>query len=244
MKLQEELPHLEFSFPKFKDEAEKLAGQMKKLTPIEMATVMKTNEKLTRLNHKRFQNWSFPNGPEGASAAILAFSGDAYRGLQAWTFNKEDFSFAQSTVRILSGLHGILRPLDLIRPYRMEMGLKWDTPDFNNLYDFWGDKITAFLNNELKHHDEKIVLNLASEEYFKAIHKNKLDAEIVTASFKEEKNGKYRPVHVFLKRARGMMTNYIVKNKIKDMEQITGFDQGGYFYNRELSGDGEYVFTR
>ena len=184
MKTLVDLPDAEFTFPEFKNEAEELAGKIKALSPFEIASLMKTNEKLTLLNYDRFQNWSFPSIPKTATPAILAFNGDVYRGLQASDFNKEDFSFARSTVRILSGLHGILRPLDLVHPYRLEMGLKWITPEFNNLYEFWGDKITRFLNMELQHHEKKIVLNLASEEYFKTIEPGKLNAKIISASFK------------------------------------------------------------
>jgi cytoplasmic iron level regulating protein YaaA (DUF328/UPF0246 family) len=175
---------------------------------------------------------------------VVAFDGDVYRGLDVESLDASDLHFAQEHVRILSGLHGLLRPLDLIHPYRLEMGTKLEVADKGNLYEFWGDRITEDLNEALRAQGSDVLVNLASQEYFRSVRPQKLKARVIQPVFKDRKGGKYSVFFVYAKRARGMMTRYIVANRITDPEALKGFDLGGYSYNGDLSSADEWVFSR
>jgi len=199
---------------------------------------------LGELNFKRFQEWQLPFTPENSKQAILAFNGDVYQGLNATTLSKENFETAQSKLRILSGLYGVLKPFDLIQPYRLEMGTKLKYFKSKDLYSFWNPLITKKINEAVSHSGNKVLVNLASNEYFKSIDKKKLKAEIVTPDFKELKNGKYAMISFFAKRARGLMTRFIIENNISDPADLLAFDVEGYSFNSRLSKQDNPVFTR
>jgi hypothetical protein len=199
---------------------------------------------LGELNYERFLNWHRPFDSDNAKQALLAFTGDVYTGLAADTFKADDFKFAQQHLRILSGLYGLLRPLDLMQPYRLEMGTKFANRSGKNLYDFWGEKITEAVNAQLDKLGSQVLVNLASNEYFKAIKPKVLGAEIITPVFKDLKGGKYKIVSFYAKKARGMMAAYAIKNRITDVQALKQFDTAGYAYNPAMSTAREWVFTR
>ncbi len=237
--------HIEkFTEIDFLPEAEKIVSVMKKKKPDQLAKLMSISPKLAELNFQRFQAWSLAFTPENSWQAVLMFNGDVYQGLKAETFTESEFEIAQQKLRILSGVYGLLKPLDLIQPYRLEMGTNVAVARKKNLYDFWKTKITAKLNDELSVNNQKILINLASNEYFSAIDTKKLKARIITPSFKENKNGKYQMVSFFAKRARGLMSRFIIQNNISDPEEIKAFDWEGYYFNNQLSGENDWVFTR
>lgn len=231
----------DYSIPIFLQNSEHLVSELKKYSPKRLSTLMKINSKLAQLNYERYQAWNPHFNPENAKQTLLSFKGDVYTGINAETFNQDDFNFAQDNVAILSGLYGILKPLDLMLPYRLEMGTAFKTRKWKNLYDFWGNKITEAINEML---NDDVLINLASLEYFKAIDNDLLNARIITPVFKENRNGTYKFVHVFGKKARGLMTRFIVQNKIIDPEQIKLFDLKGYYFNDNLSKGDQWVFTR
>jgi len=228
----------------FLPEAEKIVSVMKKLKPVKLANLMDISLKLADLNYQRFQEWALPITPENAWQAILLFNGDVYQGLNAATFSAEEFEQAQKHLRILSGVYGLLKPLDLIQPYRLEMGTNIAIARKKNLYDFWKAKITAKLNQEFSESGNNILVNLASNEYFSAIDTKKLKARIITPAFKEQKNGQYQMISFFAKRARGLMSRFIIQNNISDPEEIKAFDLEGYYFNNGLSKGDNWVFTR
>jgi cytoplasmic iron level regulating protein YaaA (DUF328/UPF0246 family) len=225
---------------KFISQSKKLVTAARKLSRKELMEFMDISEKLAELNHQRFKNWQPPFSTENAKQAVFAFTGDVYDGLDATTLKKRDINFAQSHLRILSGLYGLLRPLDLIQPYRLEMGRPLETRSAQNLYEFWRDTITDTLNTE----KGDVLVNLASQEYFKAIDAGKLEKEIVSPVFKDEKNGKLKIISFYAKKARGTMARYLIKNRIADMDGMLGFSEDGYAYNPELSKPNKPVFTR
>lgn len=226
------------------DDAQELATQMKAMSPQGVSSLMGISDKLGVLNYDRYQDWALPFNKESARQAMFAFKGDVYIGLDAYAFDESDIAFAQSHLRILSGLYGVLKPLDWMQPYRLEMGTKLDNTRGKDLYAFWGDKVSKELNKALKKMDQQVVVNLASQEYFKSVDTQKLDAEIITPVFKDWKNDKYKIISFFAKKARGLMSAYIIKNKISNVEQIKGFDAEGYGYDAALSSDTQWVFTR
>jgi hypothetical protein len=228
----------------FLPEAEKIVSVLKKKTPAQLASLMDISPKLAELNFQRFQAWTPVFTPENSRPAVLMFNGDVYQGLKAETFTENDFEIAQQKLRILSGVYGLLKPLDRIQPYRLEMGTNLPVARKRNLYELWKAKITAKLNEELAQHDQKLLINLASNEYFGAIDTKKLKARIITPAFKEHKNGKYQMVSFFAKRARGLMSRFIIQNRITDPEEMKAFDLEGYYYNNELSKGDNWVFTR
>tara|TARA_B100000686_G_scaffold218205_1_gene225330 strand:- start:497 stop:1123 length:627 start_codon:yes stop_codon:yes gene_type:complete len=205
---------------------------------------MKISDKLAETNSDRFKKWSIPFTKENAKQAILSFKGDTYVGLNAESFSKEDFKYAQDHFRILSGLYGILRPLDLIQPYRLEMGTKLENPNGSDLYDFWSDQIAKKLNNTLKHHSAKVILNCASVEYFKSVDINTLEATIVSPVFKDVKNGQAKIISFFAKKARGMMARFIIQNRIDKVDDIIKFNESGYTYDPKESNPNNPVFIR
>lgn len=233
-----------YSQADFLPEAEKIVSVLKKKKPVQIAKLMDISPKLAELNFRRFQEWNLPFSPENAWQSVLMFNGDVYHGLKAETFTPEEFDIAQQILRILSGVYGLLKPLDLIQPYRLEMGTDLAIARKKNLYEFWKTKITAKLNEELKETDQKTLINLASVEYFGAIDTKKLKARIITPSFKEHKDGQYQMVSFFAKRARGLMSRFIIRNQITDPEELKAFDSEGYYFNNQLSKEDNFVFTR
>lgn len=233
-----------FTQPQFLDDAQLLIERLRELDPLQIGQLMSISNDLAELNHRRNMNWSAPFSRANAKQALLAFRGDVYIGLQAETFSKKDFEFAQKHLRILSGLYGLLRPLDLIQPYRLEMGTTLTNARGKNLYAFWNDKITAALNAELKPRKNAVLVNLASEEYFKAVHPKTLAARVVTPIFKERKGQTFKVVSFFAKKARGAMSRYIIRNRLTDVAALKDFTDDGYAFNAAFSTVDEWVFTR
>ncbi len=233
-----------FTQPRFLDQAAELVENLKQYTPPQLQKIMKINAKLADLNVQRFADWRLPFNTENAKPAVLVFKGEVYNGLKADSFSTDDLLYSQDHLRILSGLYGVLRPLDLMQPYRLEMGIKLKTKKGIDLYKYWGDQITDDINLTLKETGQKYLINLASEEYFSAINKEKLDAEVVTPVFKDFKNGTYKFMTVFGKKARGMMARYLIANRITDVAQIKMFEEEGYYYNDLMSEGNTFVFTR
>ena len=212
----------------FLEHSAELIDQLKLQSPDDISALMKLSSKLSELNVQRFHDWCLPFDQGNAKAALLAFKGDVYTGLDAESFTADNFSYAQSHLGILSGLYGLLRPLDLIQPYRLEMGTKFSNTRGANLYTFWGSIITDAINQRLALSNSKILLNLASNEYFKAVKIKQLNAELITPVFKDEKNGQYKIISFYAKKARGLMAAYIIKNKINSVQQLCEFDVAGY----------------
>ena len=234
----------EHSNPDFLDAAETLIEQLRELSPPQVAELMKISDKLGDLNFGRFLDWNRPFTPDNAKQAVLAFKGDVYTGLAAETLSKKDLQWAQKHLRILSGLYGLLRPLDLMQPYRLEMGTKFVNSRGKNLYEFWGSTITDALNAELQKDKKPVLVNLASNEYFKAVKPRELAAEVIVPVFKDWKGDKYKVISFYAKKARGLMAAYIIRNRITDVEDLKGFDDEGYVYNPAMSSAREWVFTR
>jgi len=232
------------SIADFLPEAEKIVSVMKKKKPAQLAKLMDISPKLAEINYHRFQEWALPFTPENSWQAVLMFNGDVYQGLKAETFTAAEFDTAQQHLRILSGVYGLLKPLDLIQPYRLEMGTNIGIARKKNLYEFWKTKITNKLNEELAETRQKELINLASNEYFSAIDTKKLKARIITPVFKENKDGQYQMVSFFAKKARGLMSRFIIQNQITDPEEIKAFDLEGYYFNNQLSKADNWVFTR
>lgn len=228
--------------PIFLKESESLIKKLSKMSANKIGKMMSLSKDLSQLNHDRYQTWEPIAEPNEQNAhAIAAFNGEVYRGFDATTLSANQLKTAQEKVRILSGLYGVLKPLDTIYPYRLEMGTKWAvTPAKNNLYKFWGKKLAEALNEE----EQEMIVNLASSEYFKAVDRKTLKAQVITPVFKDFKNGEYKVIMVFAKKARGFMARYIVENNITDVEDIKSFNTEGYRYDENLSSDGEWVFTR
>lgn len=234
----------EYTLPKFQEESEKLVSKLRKMKPKKISELMGISASLGNLNYERFQTWHRPFTPENAKQAVLAFSGDVYTGLDAPALSEEKLKLAQRKLRILSGLYGVLKPLDLIQPYRLEMGTKLSVGRSKDLYGFWGDKITKKVQKAIDESGSKILVNLASNEYFKSIDKKKLNAEIVTPAFKDMKNGEYKMISFYAKKARGLMTRFILENDIDDANDLQAFDMDGYHFNPRLSKPNRPVFTR
>jgi len=230
--------------PALLERSEQLVEDARRLSPDEIASLMGISEKLATLNHERFMNWGQPFDLANAKQSVLAFKGDVYTGLEAETMKLDDLDFAQRHLRILSGLYGVLRPLDLMQPYRLEMGLRFANSGGKNLYEFWGGDITARIDAQLKALKTDVLVNLASNEYFKAIQPEALDAEVITPVFKDLKNGRYRVISFFAKKARGRMARYIVDRRLEDVAGIKRFRRDGYRYDRAQSTAREWVFTR
>ncbi len=234
----------DYSVPEFLPESEKLIGRLKTLSPKKISILMGISNELGELNFKRFQEWHLPFTPENAKQAIFAFNGDVYQGIDAGNLSKENLERAQVHLRILSGLYGVLKPLDLMQPYRLEMGTKLKYYKSKDLYAFWNKLITKNINEAVARSGSKILINLASNEYFKSIDRKKLRAVLVTPEFKEYKDGKYTMISFFAKRARGLMTRFILENNIFDPTDLLAFDSEGYLFNSRLSKPGNPVFTR
>lgn len=230
--------------PRFLEQSAALVEDARELRPEDIRELMGVSEAIADLNYRRFHNWATPFDRSNARQALFAFRGDVYTGLDADTLATDDIAFAQQHLRILSGLYGLLRPLDLMQPYRLEMGLKFANRAGPNLYSFWGDTLTRSLNSELGRSGSRVLVNLASNEYFRALQPRGLDAELVTPVFKDLKNGKYKVISFYAKKARGQMARFIVRERLNDPRGLLDFAVDGYSYNAELSGPGEPVFTR
>jgi hypothetical protein len=233
-----------FSECEFLENSKTLVDQAKDYSFDEIMNLMGVSQNIANLTVQRFNDWNLPFTKQNAKQAALAFNGDTYTGLEADTFSIDDFNYAQNHFRILSGLYGLLRPLDLIQPYRLEMGTKMDNPSGKNLYDFWGSKIAEGLQKALKAHGRKYIVNCASDEYFKAVDLNVLDTAIVKPVFKDVKNGIPKVISFFAKRARGMMAKYIIKNRVDNIDELHVFNESGYEFQSELSNDKELVYIR
>ena len=228
----------------FLDLSQDLIKGLSKLTTDEISDLMGLSPKLAKLNHDRYNSWSLNHDTACSRQAIFAFKGDVYEGLQAWNFQKKDFDFAQSHLRILSGLYGMLRPLDLIQPYRLEMGTLYPNPAGKDLYSFWGDRLKESINQDLLNAKTKTIVNLASLEYAKAARFQDMDAHVISPVFKDEKAGKFKIISFYAKRARGMMANFIISNKIINENDLENFASDGYFYSAEQSTPTKPVFLR
>lgn len=239
-----ETPTKKNTKPQYLDKSAQLIDLMQSMAPHDISTLMGISDKLGTLNFDRFQAWSLPFTSSNARQAIFAFNGDVYTGLEAYGFDQSDLSFAQEHLRILSGLYGLLRPLDLMQPYRLEMGVKLVNSVGKDLYSFWDTTITEGLNKQLKKIKSEVVLNLASNEYFRSVKPKLLGAEVITPEFKDWKNDQFKMISFFAKKARGRMSAYIIKNKIDDVHNIKAFDWDGYAYSDALSSDKKWVFTR
>jgi hypothetical protein len=233
-----------FTTPDYLGQSQQLINRLRNFSSLDISDLMKVSAKIADLNFDRYEAWKKPFTVKNAKQSILAFKGDVYTGLDAETFKADDFKFAQNHLRVLSGLYGLLRPLDLMQPYRLEMGTKLKTDKGNNLYEFWGSDITDGLNKQLKKIKSDILINLASNEYFKSVKPKELNAEIITPAFKEFKNGEYKMIGIYAKKARGLLSRYIIQNKLNDPEDIKAFSEEGYRFNKTLSKGNNWVFTR
>jgi hypothetical protein len=231
--------------PAFLSDSAKLIKELKVKEPKDIASLMGLSDKLATLNFDRYQSWSASKTMGNDSKpALFVFQGDVYQGLQANTFNKKDITFAQKHLRILSGLYGELRPLDVIKPYRLEMGTKLPTARGKNLYEFWGTKVQENILKELKANKSNLVVNLASKEYFTVVGSLPTDVDVVSPVFKDFKNGEYKLISFYAKKARGYMSHWIIKNKVSKPEDLKNFDAEGYKYSKKLSTESEPVFLR
>jgi cytoplasmic iron level regulating protein YaaA (DUF328/UPF0246 family) len=233
-----------YSRPADIKDSELLIRELRKIKVADLQALMDVSSNIAELNVGRYRSFKTPFTTKNARQAIFAFKGDVYSGIDVEHFSADDFDYAQEHLRILSGLYGCLRPLDLIQPYRLEMKTKLKNPRGDNLYQFWGEGITNSLNKALKKHQEPVLVNLASSEYFKSVKPKLLQGELLNVNFKETKNGKTRVVAIFAKRARGMLADYIIRNRIESPAGIKKFRKGGYRFSRELSDDKQWTFER
>ena len=239
--LERQLAH---SVPEFTDDAVTLVESVRKLSRSELQNLMKLSDALTDLNFQRFKGYAPKPSPDQVKQAVMAFAGDTYTGLDATSLDGDDLTYAQDHLRILSGLYGLLRPLDMIQPYRLEMGRRLSNPRGGDLYEFWDGQLAEAIDGIVADHAAGVVVNLASNEYFKAAQEKSLKARVITPVFKEIKNGEARVLGLFAKRARGAMARYMIQNRIEDPEGLKSFDTGGYGFRDDLSDGDTWVFTR
>ena len=233
------------SAPEFTKESTALIKTLRQLEPSDIGSLMGISDKLAVLNHNRYAHWSAKfDDASGARASLLAFKGDVYLGLDAQTLSKRDFTWAQKRLRVLSGLYGLLRPLDRIHPYRLEMGTALRNTAGKDLYEFWGGKVTQALNEALAGQRSKVLINLASNEYYKVVQTHNIDGRIVTINFKEWRRDAYRFVSFSAKKARGLMARYMIDQRAERADDLKAFDVEGYAFNEELSSRDEWIFTR
>ena len=237
-------PISDFSLPLFLEESQKIVNVLKDYSPEDLSKLMNVSKDLGLLNANRYQDYITPFKPENAKQAIFAFTGDVYKGLDATTLSTKAIKYAQTHFKILSGLYGILKPLDLIQAYRLEMGTKISINNSTSLYDFWSNHITTELNINLERTNSQFLLNLASNEYSKSIDMKSLNAEVITPVFKDWKSGQYKIISFFAKKARGLMSRYVLENKIKNPNDLRAFDSDGYVFNEGFSTEKSLVFTR
>jgi cytoplasmic iron level regulating protein YaaA (DUF328/UPF0246 family) len=233
-----------YTIPEMLDESVKLAGRLKNMSPKQISNLMNISKDLGELNFQRYQTWQLPFTPENAKQAVFAFNGDVYHGLQAKSLALEQLLLAQIKLRILSGLYGVLKPLDLIQPYRLEMGIRLKYYRSKDLYEFWNPALTKKIKEALSESGSNVLVNLASKEYFKSVDNRKLKAEIITPDFKDRKDGNYIMISFFAKKARGLMTRFILENNITKVNDLQAFDMEGYHFNPRLSKLNNPVFTR
>ncbi|MBC3485355.1 peroxide stress protein YaaA [Pseudomonas kermanshahensis] len=233
-----------FTLPQYLDDSQALIVQLRELSPAQISELMHLSDKLAGLNAARFGSWTPDFTPANAKQALLAFKGDVYTGLDAESLGEDDFSYAQDHLRMLSGLYGLLRPLDLMQPYRLEMGTKLANARGKDLYAFWGTRISEWLNQALADQGDDVLLNLASNEYFSAVKRGALKARVINVDFKDFKNGQYKIISFYAKKARGMMSRFVIEQRINDPEQLKQFDVQGYYYSAEQSKADHLVFLR
>jgi cytoplasmic iron level regulating protein YaaA (DUF328/UPF0246 family) len=230
--------------PEFLSLSKSLITGLSKMSNEAISKLMGISEKLAALNSERYKSWNVKHESKNSKQAILAFKGDVYEGMEAWNYNKGDFAYAQKNLRLLSGLYGLLRPLDLIQPHRLEMGTVYANPAGKDLYAFWGDRLCKTLNRELKASGSKLIINLASQEYFKSTQPKNLEGQIVSPVFKDEKNGKFKIISFYAKKARGMMASHLIKNQIDSIDGLQKFNDSGYQFEPSESTDLQPVFLR
>ena len=233
-----------FTLPEHLEHSSLLIEQLRELTPVQIGSLMSLSDKLAGLNAVRFSSWTPDFTPQNAKQALLAFKGDVYTGMQAEDFSEADFDHAQQHLRMLSGLYGLLRPLDLMQPYRLEMGTKLANPRGKNLYEFWAERISGYLNQALAAQGDNILLNLASNEYFSAVKLKALNARVINTEFKDLKNGQYKIISFYAKKARGMMARYVIKERLRSPDALKDFSSQGYGYSVAQSTPDNLVFLR
>ena len=238
------LPTDTYTQPRLLAQSQQLIDVCRKLSASEIASLMTVSEKIANLNVERFRDWDADFDFSNARQALFAFKGDVYTGLDAYHLKDREIDFAQQHLRMLSGLYGLLRPLDLMMPYRLEMGTKLKNSRGHNLYEFWGSIITDQINQDLAEIDAKVLVNLASDEYYKSVNEKKIQAEIIKPVFLDQKNRKYKVISFYAKKARGLMARYLIENKLSQVEQLKAFDSEGYYFDAESSSNKELVFKR
>jgi uncharacterized protein len=230
--------------PAMLKQSQQLIDNLRNYSALDLAELMKLSMKLATLNFDRYHDWQTPFTSKNAKQAVLAMKGDVYTGLDAENLSEEDLQYAQHHLRILSGLYGVLKPLDLMQPYRLEMGTKLSNEKGKDLYAFWGESITQAINKALKAQGDDTLINLASNEYYKSIKPKLIQGRIITPQFKQKKDGTYRMIGVFAKRARGLMSRYIIEKRLSDPEEIKGFKSDGYRFSKQQSKGDQWVFVR
>lgn len=232
------------TLPEYLDQSQILIDQLRQYSTAELSKLMHLSRNLAQLNVDRYAVWTQQIDEHNAKPCLLAFKGDVYAGMDAASFSQDDLDHAQQHLRILSGLYGLLRPLDLMMPYRLEMGTRLPNPRGANLYQFWGDRITQAINQQLRAQGDDVLINLASNEYFKSVRPAKVEGRIITPQFKDKKNGQYRMIGVLAKKARGLMSRFVLLNRLTEPQDLQAFDLDGYAFNPELSDQDQWVFTR
>lgn len=233
-----------YTLPRFTEQSRELVDTLRDYSPEDLSGLMNISGKLGELNARRYMNWQLPFTSDNAKQAVFAFTGDVYAGLDVNSLAAKDLDHAQRHLRILSGLYGVLRPLDLMQPYRLEMGTRLPVGEANDLYGFWGDRITQALNEDLKGDRPRLLVNLASNEYFRSVREKELEADVISPVFKDHKNGQYRIISFYAKKARGMMAAWLIRHRITDREGLAGFDAAGYRYSAADSTENRPVFLR
>lgn len=233
-----------FTTPDFLEDSAKLIDKLREMNPADISKLMGISAKLGDLNYQRYADWHTPFSRDNAKQALLAFTGDVYLGLEGWDFGARDLNYAQNHLRILSGLYGLLKPLDLIQPYRLEMGTRLRNNGGADLYSFWGSKVTDALNEAVTAQGQPVLVNLASKEYFNAVQAERVEARVITPTFRDLKNGRYKFLSFFAKKARGMMARHLIKERVKTLKELKAFDLGGYRYSAEQSRGDHWVFLR
>ena len=238
------LPTDVHTLPRLLDQSQQLIDLSRKMSATEISKLMSVSEKIANLNVERFRDWDADFSFANARQAIFAFKGDVYTGLDAYSLSHDDLAFAQNHLRSLSGLYGLLRPLDLMMPYRLEMGIRLKNERGTNLYDFWGDRIIDLINEDLAQAGSNVLVNIASDEYYKSVKESKINADIIKPVFLDQKNGQYKVISFYAKKARGLMARYIIQNKAEKIDDLKSFNVDGYYFDAESSLKGELVFKR
>ena len=238
------LPTDVHTLPRLLDQSQQLIDLSRKMSATEISKLMSVSEKIANLNVERFRDWDADFSFANARQAIFAFKGDVYTGLDAYSLSHDDLAFAQNHLRSLSGLYGLLRPLDLMMPYRLEMGIRLKNERGTNLYDFWGARIIDLINEDLAHAGSNILVNIASDEYYKSVKESKINADIIKPVFLDQKNGQYKVISFYAKKARGLMARYIIQNKAEKIDDLKSFNVDGYYFDAKSSLKGELVFKR